>query len=55
MGEKVGGPAPRGMDRFPFDVVGGKLIINTNLSDVLSGPPIGTNTTRQSAEGPLCV
>ncbi len=55
VGEKVGGPSPRGMDRFPFDVVGGKLVIDTNLSGVVSGPPIGTNTTRQGAEGPLCV
>lgn len=55
VGEKTGGPAPRGMDRFPFEVVGGKMIINTNLSEVVSGPPIGTDTTRQGAEGPLCV
>ena len=55
VGEKKGGPSPRGMDRFPFDVVGGKLVINTNLSSVVSGPPIGVDTTRQGAEGPLCV
>lgn len=55
VGEKKGGPAPRGMDRFPFDVVGGKLVIDTNLSTVVSGPPIGVDTTRQSAEGPVCV
>ncbi len=55
VGEKTGGPAPRGMDRFSFDVVDGKLVINTNLSEVVSGPPIGTNTTRQGAEGPVCV
>lgn len=55
VGEKTGGPAPRGMDRFPFDVVNGKLVINTNGSAIVSGPPIGTDTTRQGAEGPLCV
>ncbi len=55
VGEKTGGPAPRGMDRFTFDVVNGKLVINTNLTEVVSGPPIGTNTTRQGAEGPVCV
>lgn len=55
VGEKRAGPAPRGMDRFPYDVVAGKLVINTNLSGVVSGPPIGTDTTRQGAEGPLCV
>jgi cytochrome b6-f complex iron-sulfur subunit len=52
VGEKTGGPAPRGMDRFPFDVVGGNLVINTNLSSVVFGPPIGVDTTRQGAEGP---
>jgi len=55
VGEKTGGPAPRGMDRFPFDVAGGKLVINTNLSSIVSGPSIGVETTRQGAEGPLCV
>lgn len=55
VGEKTGGPTPRGMDRFPFDVVGNKMVINTNLSGVVSGPPDGVNTTRQSAEGPVCV
>ena len=55
VGEKVGGPAPRGMDRFPIVVSDDKLTINTNLSSVVSGPPIGTDTTRQGAEGPLCV
>jgi len=55
VGEKTGGPAPRGMDRFPFDVAGGKIVINTNLSSVVAGPPIGVDTTRQGAEGPLCV
>ncbi|MBP9115067.1 MAG: Rieske 2Fe-2S domain-containing protein [Acidimicrobiia bacterium] len=55
VGEKVGGPAPRGMDRFPVVVAGDKLTINTNLSSIVSGPPIGTDTTKQGAEGPLCV
>jgi cytochrome b6-f complex iron-sulfur subunit len=55
VGEKVGGPAPRGMDRFPVVIAGDKLTINTNLSSVVSGPPIGTDTTKQGAEGPLCV
>ena len=55
VGEKRGGPAPRGMDMFTFDVSGDKMVINTNLSEVVSGAPIGTDTTRQSAEGPLCV
>jgi cytochrome b6-f complex iron-sulfur subunit len=53
VGEKKGGPAPRGMSRFPMVVSGGQLTVNTGL--VLDGPPIGTNTTGQEAEGPHCV
>jgi cytochrome b6-f complex iron-sulfur subunit len=53
VGEKKGGPAPRGLDRFPLDVTGGQVTINTGT--VVQGPPIGTNTTGQEAEGPNCV
>ncbi len=52
-GEKKGGPAPRGMDHFAMDVTGGVLTVNTG--QLLQGPPIGTNTTGQEAEGPHCV
>lgn len=52
-GEKKGGPAPRGMDRFATEVTGGSLIVNTGT--VIQGPPVGTNTTGQEAEGPHCV
>ncbi len=52
-GEKKGGPAPRGMDRFATSVAGGVLTVNTG--QVVQGPPIGTNTTGQEAEGPHCV
>jgi cytochrome b6-f complex iron-sulfur subunit len=53
-GEKKGGPAPRGMDRFPGTVdASGNLLINTG--QVIQGPPIGTNTTGQEAEGPHCI
>ena len=52
-GEKKGGPAPRGMDRFVTDVSGGVLTVDTG--SVIQGPPIGTNTTGQEAEGPHCV
>ena len=52
-GEKKAGPAPRGMDRFSTAVSGGKLSVDTGL--VIQGPPIGTNTTGQEAEGPHCV
>lgn len=55
VGEKKGGPAPRGMDRFPATVTGGTLTVDTNPSTVVLGPPIGTDTTGQEAEGPHCV
>ncbi len=53
VGEKKGGPAPRGLDRFPIEVEGDSVTINTGL--VVQGPSIGTNTTGQEAEGPNCV
>ncbi len=54
VGEKKGGPAPRGMDRFPMEVTAGnELIVDTGT--VIQGPPIGTNTTGQEAEGPNCI
>ncbi len=53
VGEKRGGPAPRGLDRFPLDVVGGNIIVDT--ANVQIGPPIGTDTTGQSPEGAPCV
>ena len=53
VGEKKAGPAPRGLDRFAIIVEGDKLTINTG--DIQIGPPIGTNTTGQQQEGPLCV
>jgi cytochrome b6-f complex iron-sulfur subunit len=53
VGEKKGGPAPRGLDRFGVEVAGGSVTVDTSL--VIEGPPIGTNTTGQEAEGPHCV
>ncbi len=54
VGEKKGGPAPRGMDRFQFTVSDtGDVVIDTGT--VFPGPPIGTNTTGQEAEGPHCI
>jgi cytochrome b6-f complex iron-sulfur subunit len=53
VGEKKGGPAPRGMDRFGVAVTNGNLVIDTGA--VFNGPPIGTNTTGQEAEGPHCI
>ena len=54
VGEKKGGPAPRGMDRFSISVDGaGNVDVDTGT--VYTGPPIGTNTTGQEAEGPHCI
>ena len=53
VGEKKGGPAPRGMDRFGVAVNNGVLVIDTGA--VFGGPPIGVNTTGQEAEGPHCL
>ncbi|HUR18766.1 MAG TPA: Rieske 2Fe-2S domain-containing protein [Acidimicrobiales bacterium] len=52
VGEKKGGPAPRGLDRFGVEVQGGVLLIDTK--QIIQGPPIGVNTTGQEAEGPHC-
>jgi len=53
VGEKKGGPAPRGMDHFAMEVNGEQIVVDTGV--VLIGPPNGTNTTGQEAEGPHCV
>jgi cytochrome b6-f complex iron-sulfur subunit len=53
VGEKKQGPAPRGLDRFAMSVTGGSLTVDTGT--IIQGPPIGTNTTGQEAEGPHCI
>jgi cytochrome b6-f complex iron-sulfur subunit len=54
VGEKKGGPAPRGMDHFPLEfTAAGDVIVNTGL--IVQGLAIGTNTTGQESEGPHCV
>ncbi|MET1000815.1 MAG: ubiquinol-cytochrome c reductase iron-sulfur subunit [Acidimicrobiia bacterium] len=54
VGEKRDGPAPRGLDRFPVEITSSNdVIINTGI--IVTGPPIGTNTTNQSQEGPSCI
>ena len=53
VGEKKAGPAPRGLDRFYATQAGDSIIVDTGT--IFLGPPIGTNTTGQNAEGPLCV
>ncbi|MDW3220135.1 MAG: Rieske 2Fe-2S domain-containing protein [Acidimicrobiales bacterium] len=54
VGEKRGGPAPRGMDRFAMTIgPDGSLTVDTGT--IIQGPAIGTNTTGQEAEGPNCI
>jgi cytochrome b6-f complex iron-sulfur subunit len=53
VGEKRGGPAPRGLDHFAITVGGGSMTVDTG--NIVTGPPVGTDTTGQSAEGAPCV
>jgi cytochrome b6-f complex iron-sulfur subunit len=41
------------LDRFPFTISGSSVVVDT--STIIQGPPIGTDTTGQAAEGALCV
>jgi cytochrome b6-f complex iron-sulfur subunit len=54
-GEYFGGPAPRGLDRFPVSVSGGKVSVDTGARQ--DGPPRGTNTWNAFSEprGSFCV
>ena len=54
VGEKRGGPAPRGMDRFAT-TVSDDGVLTVDTGNVIQGPAIGTNTTGQEAEGPNCI
>jgi cytochrome b6-f complex iron-sulfur subunit len=53
VGEKKGGPAPRGLDRFATEVSGNRLGVDTGT--IIQGPAIGVNTTGQESEGPHCI
>ena len=53
VGEYRDGPAPRSMDRFRVFIENGT--VNVDTSEVVLGPPRGTNTTGQDPEGPFCV
>ncbi len=53
-GEWMGGPAPRGLDRFPSKVDGdGNLVVSTGTK--LTGPPRTARVLQQEPEGPHCV
>ena len=44
---------PRGLDRFAM-TVDGRRADTVDTGTIIQGPPIGTNTTGQEAEGPHC-
>ncbi|MGH2812001.1 MAG: ubiquinol-cytochrome c reductase iron-sulfur subunit [Actinomycetota bacterium] len=52
-GEYRDGPAPRGLDRFPVEIVNGQLIVDTGT--LIEGPPRGTVTGQPQPEGEHCV
>ena len=54
-GEFFAGPAPRGLDRFPVELDGDTVVVDTGSVQV--GPPRGANTWDRFAEpqGPYCV
>lgn len=54
VGERKGGPAPRGLDHFAV-AVGSDGLITIDTGKVIAGPANGTDTTGQQAEGPHCV
>ena len=54
IGEWMGGPAPRGMDRFPTRLDDdGNLLVDTG--HLLTGPGRATRSLAQQQEGPSCV
>jgi cytochrome b6-f complex iron-sulfur subunit len=54
VGERRGGPAPRGMDHFAVSV-DPNGVVTVDTASVIAGPALGTDTTGQQAEGPHCV
>ncbi len=52
-GEYKLGPAPRCMDRFMIKVEGGNVMVDT--SQIILGPPRGTDTIHEPVQGPFCV
>ena len=52
-GEYQLGPAPRGMDRFKVTLENGNVFVDT--SEVVLGPPRGTDTISEPPQGPFCV
>jgi cytochrome b6-f complex iron-sulfur subunit len=53
-GEYQLGPAPRGLDRFKLSIdSSGNVLVDT--SQIILGPPRGTDTIDEPPQGPFCV
>jgi cytochrome b6-f complex iron-sulfur subunit len=52
-GEYELGPAPTGLQRFRISVEGANVVVDT--SEILEGPPRGTDTIHEPPQGPFCV
>jgi cytochrome b6-f complex iron-sulfur subunit len=53
IGDYLGGPTPRGLDRFPIRIQDGRVLVDT--SSLISGPPRGEVSGPTQAAGPSCV
>jgi cytochrome b6-f complex iron-sulfur subunit len=53
-GEWTGGPAPRGLDRYPSFIDDNGLFV-VDFGNMLTGPARTANALEQSQEGPSCV
>ena len=52
-GEWIKGPSPRGMDRYPVDLKGGRAVADTGTLE--PGPDQGAKKYLSPPEGPACV
>jgi cytochrome b6-f complex iron-sulfur subunit len=52
-GEKMFGPAPAGLWRFPIEIDNGVVVVDTSKST--AQPSLGVDTIRQPPAGPFCV
>jgi cytochrome b6-f complex iron-sulfur subunit len=52
-GEYELGPAPTGLDRFKIRIEDGTVMVDT--SEIVPGPPRGTDTINEPPQGPFCV
>lgn len=52
-GEHLAGPSPRGMDRYPVEQVGERLVVDT--SNLIRGDEPGEHRYGTEAIGPACV